>query len=66
MARIPRPQTARAALDTFASLGAVVLVFRDGSQLRRLSNYSPHQAELLDLLGLPSPHPYLTMHLLTC
>jgi hypothetical protein len=66
LARIHPPQTARAALDTFASLGAVVLVFRDGSQVRRLSNFSPHQAELLDLLGLPSPHPYLTMHLLTC
>jgi transposase len=66
LARIHRPQTARAALDTFASLGAVDLVFRDGSQVRRLSNFSPHQAELLDLLGLPAPHTYLTMHLLTC
>lgn len=66
LARIHRPQTARAALDTFASLGAVDLVFRDGSQVRRLSNFLPDQAELLDLLGLPSPHTYLTMHLLTC
>lgn len=66
LARIHRPQTARTALDTFASLGAVDLVFRDGSQVRRLSNFSPHQQELLDLLGLPAPHTYLTLHLLTC
>ena len=66
LARIHRPQTARAALDTFASLGAVDLVFRDGTQIRRLSNFSPSQAELLDLLDLPTPHTYLTLHLLMC
>jgi transposase len=66
LVRIHRPQTARAALDTFATLGAVDLVFRDGSQVRRLSNFSPDQAELLDLLRLPAPQTYLTMHLLTC
>lgn len=45
LARIHRPQTARAALDTFAALGAVDLVFRDKSWIRRLSNFSPHQAK---------------------
>jgi hypothetical protein len=66
LARAQRPQTACAVLETFASLGAVDLVFRDASRLWRLSNLTPFQAELLDLLGLPPPHTYLTMHLSTC
>lgn len=66
LARAHRPQTARAALETFAPLSTVDLFFRDGSRLRRASNLTPTQSEILALMHLPPPHTYLTMHLLRC
>ena len=66
LVRAQRPQTARAVLETFAPLSAVDLYFRDGSRLRRASNLTPTQAEVLALLQLPPPQTYLTLHLLRC
>lgn len=52
----------RALLQQFAPLAVLVLVFRDGSQLRRLTGRAPPLAETLAALGLPPAERYLTVH----
>jgi transposase len=52
----------QALLATFASLAVVTLVFADGSTLRRLSGLSPPLATILQDLGLPPAHRYVTIH----
>lgn len=52
----------RTLIEQFASLSVLVLVFRDGSHLRRLAGLSPPLADLLHALGLPPPERYLTVH----
>jgi hypothetical protein len=49
-------------LATFASLAVMTLVFADGSTLRRLSGLSPPLTTILEDLGLPPAHRYVTAH----
>lgn len=55
-------RSGRALLAQFASLGVVVLAFRDGSVLRRLAGLSPPLADILQRLGFPAADRYLTRH----
>jgi hypothetical protein len=50
----------RALIEQFAALSVLVLVFRDGSCLRRLAGLSPPLADLLQALGVPPADRYLT------
>jgi transposase len=52
----------RTLIEQFASLSVLVLVFQDGSHLRRIAGLSPPLAHLLHTLGLPPPERYLTVH----
>lgn len=52
----------RRLIEQFASVTVVILVFQDGSRLRRLAGLSPPLADLLQALGLPSADRYLTAH----
>jgi hypothetical protein len=52
----------RALLQQFAPLAVLVLVFTDGSQLRRLTGRAPPLAATLAALGLPPAERYLTVH----
>lgn len=52
----------RALIEQFASLTVLILVFQDGSHLRRLAGLSPPLITLLQALGLPPADRYLTDH----
>ncbi len=52
----------RTLIEQFAALSVLILVFRDGSQLRRLAGLSPPLADSLQALGLPPADRYLTVH----
>jgi transposase len=52
----------RTLIEQFAPVSVLVLVFRDGSCLRRLAGLSPPLAAILQALGLPSADRYLTAH----
>jgi len=52
----------RALIAQFASLTVLVLVFGDGSVLRRLAGLSPPLADILQSLGFPPADRYLTAH----
>jgi len=52
----------RALIEQFASLSVLVLVFQDGSTLRRLAGLSPPLAAVLDALAFPPADRYLTVH----
>jgi transposase len=55
-------QSGQTLLAEFISLAVIVLVFADGSTLRRLSNLSPPLAATLQALGLPSAQRYVNAH----
>jgi transposase len=50
-------------LDAFAPLAVVVLLFADGSTLRRLAGLSPPLATILQALQFPPALRYVTAHL---
>lgn len=52
----------RALLEQFAALSVLVLIFQDGSCLRRLAGLSPPLADILQKLSLPPTERYLTTH----
>lgn len=52
----------RALIEQFAALTVLVLVFHDGSHLRRLAGLSPPLIALLQALELPPADRYLTAH----
>lgn len=51
----------RALIAQFTALGVVILIFQDGSQIRRLEGLTPPLADLLQRLGFPPASRYLTM-----
>lgn len=53
-------RSGRALLAQFTALSVVVLVFQDGSHLRRLAGLAPPLAHLLQHLGFPPANRYLT------
>jgi transposase len=55
-------RSGRALLQQFAALAVLVLVFTDGSQLRRVTGRAPPLADTLAALGLPPAEHYLTVH----
>jgi transposase len=52
----------RALIEQVASLSVLVLVFQDGTALRRLAGLSPPLAAILDALPFPPADRYLTVH----
>jgi transposase len=55
-------QSGQTLLAEFASVAVLVLVFADGSSLRRLSGLSPPLVAILQELGLPPAQRYVTCH----
>ena len=52
----------RALIARFAALSVLVLIFQDGSSLRRLAGLSPPLGDILQMLSLPPAERYLTTH----
>ena len=61
--RASLPQSGEMLLDAFAPLAVVILVFADGSTLRRLAGLAPPLATILQELQLPPPQRYVAAHL---
>jgi transposase len=57
------PQSGQTLLDAFAPLAVVVLVFADGSTLRRLAGLAPPVATILQDLQFPPAQRYVAAHL---
>lgn len=55
-------QSGQALLAQFAPLAVLVLVFADGTSLRRLTGLSPPHQAVLDALDLPPTDRYLAVH----
>lgn len=60
--RVQLDLSGHALIAQFASLTVLVLVFQDGSVLRRLAGLSPPLADLLQTLRVPPADRYLTAH----
>lgn len=56
------PGSATTVFQQFAPLAVLVLGFRDGSALRRLTGLTPPLTALLQTLALPPPERYLAAH----
>ncbi len=57
------PQSATTLIEQFASVSILVLAFRDGTSLRRVTGLAPPLAAILQDLGFPPTERYAAVHL---